>query len=139
MREGPARLLREYPRWPLAFGFASAGCRPRRPRACTHKKRISGVNRGRLALPLHDREGKVVCYCGRTVKDESPALTFPNGVNPHDYIFNSHRVRASDLYLVRDPLEVLRAENGVENVVAFLTTITPRHLKCWPRLWTSGR
>jgi hypothetical protein len=64
------------------------------------------------------------------VKDESPALIFPNGVNPHDYLFNSHRVRSGDLYLVRDPLQVLQAaENGVENVVAFLTTITPQQLE----------
>lgn len=90
----------------------------------------SGINRGRLALPLHDREGNVVCYCGRTVKDESPTLTFPNGVNPHDYIFNSHRVRSGELYLVRDPLQAMQAvENGVENVVAFLAPITPQCLE----------
>jgi DNA primase len=90
----------------------------------------SGINRGRLALPVHDRDGNVVCYCGRTVKDESPALIFPNGIKPHDFIFNSHRIKSGDLYLVRDPLQVLQAaENGVENVVAFLTTITAQQLE----------
>ena len=61
---------------------------------------------------------------------ETHTAIFPNGTNPHDSIFNSHRVRSGDLYLVRDPLQVLQAvENGVENVVAFLTTITPQQLE----------
>jgi hypothetical protein len=49
-------------------------------------------------------------------------LVFPNGFRPEAYIFNAHRVTEGELYLVRDPLEVLRVhESGVENVVAFLT------------------
>lgn len=74
------------------------------------------------------------------MKDESPALIFPNGTNPHDYIFNSYRVRSGDLYLVRDPLQVLQAaENGVENVVAFLATITAQQLEQLASLWTRRR
>jgi len=57
----------------------------------------SGINRGKLALPLHDRTGKCVAYCGHTLKDESPALTFPNGVNPHEYIFNAHNMKPRNL------------------------------------------
>jgi hypothetical protein len=46
-------------------------------------------------------------------------LVFPNGFRPEAYIFNAHRVTEGELYLVRDPLEVLRVhESGVENVVA---------------------
>lgn len=90
----------------------------------------SGINRGRLALPVHDRNGAVVCYCGRAVKDESPALIFPNGVTPSEYIFNAHSVGAGELYLVRDPLQVLQAaENGISNVVSFLTPITAQSLE----------
>jgi hypothetical protein len=64
----------------------------------------------------------LLAYCGRTVRDESPALTFPNGFNPACTIFNAHRIMKGELYLVRDPLQVLQAfEGGIENVVAFLT------------------
>lgn len=90
----------------------------------------SGSNRGRLALPLHDRQGKLVGYCGRSLKGESPLLVFPNGINPHEFIFNAHSVVAGELYLVRDPVDVLKAfEAGVENVVSFLTDITTQQVE----------
>ena len=81
-----------------------------------------GILRGRMALPIHSKEGLLLAYCGRTVKGESPTLTFPNGFQPADVIFNAHRVTEGELYLVRDPLQVLTAhESGIENVVSFLT------------------
>src|SRR5688572_25886839 len=81
-------------------------------------------------MPLHDRDGNVVCYCGRSLKGESTLLTFPNGVSPHEHIFNAHAVKEGELYLVREPLQVLQAvENGVDNVVCFLTPITPQQLE----------
>jgi hypothetical protein len=81
-----------------------------------------GIMRGRFAIPLHDPTGVLLAYCGRAVKDESPLLLFPNGFDPRTTIFNAHRILEGDLFLVRDPLQALTAhENGVENVVAFLT------------------
>ena len=89
-----------------------------------------GILRGRLAIPIYDREGMLLAYCGRSVKNESPTLAFPNGFDPHSVIFGAHKVQAGELYLVRDPLQVLTAyEAGVENVVAFLTTITAQQLE----------
>ena len=81
-----------------------------------------GIMRGRLAIPIHDRAGALLAYCGRAMKDESPSLIFPNGFDPRGAIFNAHRIVEGDLFLVRDPLQVLTArESGIENVVAFLT------------------
>ncbi len=81
-----------------------------------------GIMRGRFAIPIHDRTGILLAYCGRTVTDESPSLIFPNGFDPRGAIFNAHRIIEGDLFLVRDPLQVLTAhESGIENVVAFLT------------------
>lgn len=83
-----------------------------------------GVNRGRLAMPLHDRAGNFVCYFGRALSGESPPLMFPNGTDT-SHLFNAHKAREGELYLVRDPVEALQAyEAGVENVVAFLAPIT---------------
>jgi DNA primase len=82
----------------------------------------TGSNRGRLALCVHDRDGKIAGFIGRAIGQETPKLVFPNGFRPEAYIFNANRVTEGELYLVRDPLEVLRVhESGVENVVAFLT------------------
>ena len=90
-----------------------------------------GIMRGRFAIPIHDRNGVLLAYCGRTVKDESPVLTFPNGFSPQEHIFNAHKIQPGELYLVRDPLQVLTAyESGVENVVSFLTeTISAQQLE----------
>jgi DNA primase len=90
-----------------------------------------GIMRGRLAIPIHDRAGNLLAYCGRAVKEESPALIFPNGFDPRGAIFSAHRVVEGDLFLVRDPLQALTAhEGGMENVVAFLTeTVTAQQLE----------
>ena len=56
------------------------------------------------------------------LKDESPALIFPNTFDPRQHIFNAERIVEGDLFLVRDPVRVLTAfESGLANVAAFLT------------------
>jgi DNA primase len=85
----------------------------------------SGTNRGRLALALHDRDGNILGFAGRSLGDEQPSLTIPNGINPQEIIFGGDRVEAGTLYLVREVLDVLKAhESGVTNCVCFLTDIT---------------
>jgi hypothetical protein len=85
----------------------------------------SGTNRGRLAIALHDRDGNILGFAGRSLSDEQPSLTIPNGINPQEIIFGGDRVEQSTLYLVRDVLDVLKAhESGVANCVCFLTDIT---------------
>ncbi len=82
----------------------------------------SGVNRGRLALPIAGKDGTIVGYFGKATKGESPTLTFPNGLDPHAHIFGADRVTSEPLYLVRDPIDVLKAfEAGCGNAVCFLT------------------
>jgi DNA primase len=85
----------------------------------------SGTNRGRLAIALHDRDGNILGFVGRSLNDEQPALTIPNGINPQEIIFGGDRVEQGTLYLVRDVMDVLKAhESGVSNCVCFLTDIT---------------
>jgi hypothetical protein len=82
----------------------------------------SGVNRGRLALPIHGKDDSIVGYIGMALSEQQPFLIFPNGIVPSEYIFGSQRVAKGDLYLVRTPLDVLKAwDNGADNVVSFLT------------------
>ena len=55
---------------------------------------------------------------------------FPNGLTPSEHIFGADRVTEGELYLVRDPLDVLRAsESGIDNAVCFLCEITPQMLE----------
>jgi hypothetical protein len=82
----------------------------------------SGVNRGRLALPIAGKDGATIGYFGKSTKGESPNLIFPNGLDPHEHIFGADRVTSDPLYLVRDPIDVLKAfEAGTGNAVCFLT------------------
>jgi DNA primase len=122
-QEGAARLLQ-----PLSYlepeheAVQTLGISPETAAAFGAGYAPKGILRGRLAIPIHDHDGKLLAYCGRTVKNESPRLTFPNGFEPASVIFNCNRVTAGELYIVRDPLHVLAAfESGVENVVGFLT------------------
>ncbi|MEO1700925.1 MAG: CHC2 zinc finger domain-containing protein [Pseudomonadota bacterium] len=94
---------------------------------CGHAPK--GIMRGKLAIPIHDPAGRLVAYCGRDY--ETGSLTFPTGFDPSAHVFNAHRIEEGELYLTRDPLEVLLAfDNGVENVVAILSeTITATQLK----------
>ena len=83
----------------------------------------SGIHRGRLALPIANRDGTVIAYCGRALNaEQQPALIFPNGITPSEHIFGADRATEGELVLVRDPLDVLKAyEGGIENVVCFFT------------------
>jgi hypothetical protein len=73
--------------------------------------------------------------------DASPALSFRNGLSPAEYIFGVHRITEGELHLVRDPLDVMRAhENGVDNVVAFLTeAVTAQQLEMLSSLMDEKR
>jgi len=82
----------------------------------------SGVLRGRLALPVTNKGGEIIAFVGRALHDETPLLAFANGFDPRAYIFGVDRVTEGPVYLVREPVEVLRAfESGCSNVVCFLS------------------
>ena len=91
----------------------------------------TGVNKGRLAMAVVGQDGKIAGFIGRTVKDEFPTLIFPNGFDPQAHIYGTDRVEAGPVVLVRDPIDVLRAnESGCENVVCFLSQeITQQQLQ----------
>lgn len=78
-----------------------------------------GILRGHLAIPIHDLNGQLVGYVGRTVK-EPPGLVFPKNLKPEQYVFNLH-AQDGEIVTTNDPLDVLLAyEHGVENMVSFL-------------------
>lgn len=85
-----------------------------------------GVMRGRFAVPIKALDGTLIAYVGIAVTEEQqPRLLFHN-FDPTKYLFNLNQVENEDsAYVTRDPIEVLKAfENGVTNVVSFLSPIT---------------
>ena len=104
------------------------------PETCSHfgaGYAPKGIMRGRLAIPIHDHDGELVAYCGRAVNGESPALIFPIGFQPAEHVLGAHLVKPGPLYLMRDPLDVLKAhEGGIDNAVAFLSEVlVPQQLE----------
>lgn len=107
--------------------LAGLGVSPETLKAFKAGYASSGKLRGRLALPLCDRTGTVLCYCGRALGSEQPELVYGvDSLDPKAILFGWDRVEKSDsLYVVGDPVEVLRAhEGGITNVVSFLGDIT---------------
>ena len=87
-----------------------------------------GMMQGRLAVPLHDKNGSLVAYVGVALKPEEAQqrYKFPKDFVP-DLIFNAHRAEGGVLYVITkgDILAVLQAfENGVTNTIAIMGNLT---------------
>lgn len=54
-----------------------------------------GLMSGRIAIPIHDHDGRLVGYCGRAIEGESPRYRFPIGFQKSQVLFNHHRARAT--------------------------------------------
>ena len=82
-----------------------------------------GILRGRVAVPIRDRTGVLLAYCGiATTPEQSPRFLFPSNFDPASAIFNADRVSEGELNLLANIVQVLEAfQNGIENTVCFLT------------------
>jgi hypothetical protein len=101
----------------------------------------TGVNRGRLALPIHSTSGGVAGYMGMEINADQPTLIFPNGIDPRLYIFGAGQATGKELYLTRTPLDVLKAwDSGLESALSFLTeTISSSQLQYLSALMDHGQ
>jgi DNA primase len=79
----------------------------------------TGLNRGRLAFALCDREGNILGFAGRAL--DTGQLTFPNGLEARDIIFGADKVGEGEVRLLREPLDVLQAYEVGEPAICFLT------------------
>jgi len=50
-----------------------------------------GVMSQRIAIPIHDHQGRLVAYCGRALDDAVPRYRFPVGFQKSQVLFNYHR------------------------------------------------
>ena len=46
----------------------------------------------RIVIPIHNREGELVAYAGRSIDGSEPRYKFPAGFHKSLELFNLHRV-----------------------------------------------
>src|SRR5215467_2859052 len=51
-----------------------------------------GLIHGRLVIPVHNADGELVAYCGRSVDQTQPRYRLPSGFTKSEILFNMHRV-----------------------------------------------
>ena len=54
----------------------------------------SGFLCGRIVFPIHDSEGRLVAYAGRSIDGSEPRYLFPPGFRKSQVVFNLHRAFA---------------------------------------------
>jgi DNA primase len=87
----------------------------------------AGFLRHRIVFPIHDSQGRLVAYAGRSVDDSEPRYLFPPGFRKSQVIFNLHRAvaeaaaHAAGAIVVEGFFDCLRVhQSGYRNVVALL-------------------
>src|ERR1043166_525504 len=50
-----------------------------------------GLMHGRLVIPIHNAEGELVAYCGRSVDQTEPRYRMPPAFSKSEILFNMHR------------------------------------------------
>ena len=85
-----------------------------------------GLMKNRIVFPIHDREGDLIGYTGRTVNeisDDNPKWLIPPKLIKPKVLFNLHRIgeKAETVILVEGPLDLVAVHQaGFSNVVALL-------------------
>lgn len=83
---------------------------------------------GRVAIPLHDRQGQLVGFCGVSLKDADPQpFKYPSNLDLTAYIFGAHRLAAGSAVIAANPLQAAQlAHLADQQAVCFLTeTVGP--------------
>ena len=84
----------------------------------------SGFLRHRVVFPIHDSEGQLVGYAGRSIDGGEPRYRFPPGFRKSQVVFNLHRAvreAAGCAIVVEGFFDCLRVHQaGYHNVVALM-------------------
>lgn len=84
----------------------------------------SGFLRHRIVFPIHDSEGQLVAYAGRSIDDSEPRYLFPPGFRKSQAVFNLHRAvetSAGCAIVVEGFFDCLRVHQaGYHNVVGLM-------------------
>ena len=86
----------------------------------------AGLMQGRIAFPVHNENGEVVAYAGRSIDGREPKYRFPRGFHKGLELYNIHRAaktKGGEVIVVEgffDAVQVHQA--GFPNVVALMGT-----------------
>ena len=94
-----------------------------------------GLMRGRIAIPIHDEDGRLIAYAGRWATKEVPAgrprYLLPRGFQKQLVLFNLHRVKSErSLVMVESYWSVFRlASLGVASVALMGRELSVAHIE----------
>lgn len=90
---------------PLSFALGVDGTHPYLARRGLEPRTVDhfgvgyygarGLMQGRIAIPIHDAQGRLVAYCGRALGADVPRYRFPAGFQKAQVLFNYHRAWAT--------------------------------------------
>src|SRR4029453_1065212 len=86
-----------------------------------------GLMHRRLVIPIHNAEGELIAYCGRSVDQTQPRYRVPPGFAKSEFLLNMHRVAAMEENSVAvvegffDCMKVHQA--GIPSVVALMGAV----------------
>jgi DNA primase len=83
-----------------------------------------GLMQGRVAIPIHDEDGRLVAYCGRALAGTAPRYRFPAGFEKSRVLFNYYRAREAKedrVIVVEGFFDCMRVHQaGFPSVVALM-------------------
>ena len=93
-----------------------------------------GLMHGRLVIPIHNADGQLIAYCGRSVDQTPPRYRVPPGFAKSAVLFNMHRAAATEESAVVvvegffDCMQVHQA--GIRSVVALMGAVLYEPQRC---------
>jgi DNA primase len=83
-----------------------------------------GLMHGRLVIPIHNADGELVAYCGRSVDQTQPRYRVPPGFAKSEILFNIHRAASggdNSVVLVEGFFDCMKVHQaGIRSVVGLM-------------------
>lgn len=86
-----------------------------------------GLMHGRLVIPIHNAEGVLIAYCGRSVDQAQPRYRVPPAFAKSDVLFNMHRASSGggiSVIVVEGFFDCMKVHQaGVRSVVGLMGSV----------------
>jgi DNA primase len=86
-----------------------------------------GLMRGRLVIPLHNADGELIAYCGRSLDQTQPRYRVPPRFAKSEVLFYLHRAAATEetsVVIVEGFFDCMKVHQaGIESVVALMGAV----------------
>jgi len=86
-----------------------------------------GLMRGRLVIPIHNAQGELIAYCGRSLDQSPPRYRVPPGFAKSEVLFNMHRAAATEesaVVVVEGFFDCMKVHQaGIPSVVALMGAV----------------